>query len=302
MICRRRRGQTRREVDQLSMQPRRSVLYMPGANARAMEKAKSLDCDTVIFDLEDAVAPAAKAEARAQVAEALDAGGYGYRELVVRCNGLDTPWGAEDVATFASRSVAALLFPKIESLSQVNELVAEVDAAGGAALPLWLMIETPRGVLDLEDFAGHKRVEVLVMGTSDLVKELRAVHQPDRRNLAYALQRCVLIARRHGKDILDGVHLEFQNQETFMAACADGRAMGFDGKTLIHPSQIAGANEAFGYTSEDVEHARRLLTVWQEALAAGKGVAVLDGKLVENLHAAEAERVVAFADALRERG
>ena len=283
------------------MRPRRSVLYMPGANARAMEKAKGLDCDTIIFDLEDAVSPDAKAEARQQVLEAISGGGYGHRELVVRCNGLDTDWGAEDIAAFAALSVSALLFPKIESVAQVTEIVDHVDRSGGDQLPVWLMVETPSGVLELLKFADNPRVDALVMGTSDLVKELRAVHQPDRQNLAYALQQCVLIARHLGKDIFDGVHLDFKNEASFLQVCTGGRAMGFDGKTLIHPSQIAGANEVFGYSEEDVQAAYRVLEVWRDALAAGKGVAVLDGKLVENLHAAEAERVVAFAEALANR-
>ena len=283
------------------MRPRRSVLYMPGANARAMEKARSLDCDTVIFDLEDAVSPEAKEMARQQVMQAVAGGDYGYRELVVRANGLDTPWGADDIAAFAGQPIAALLFPKIESVEQVSDIVVHVDRGGGEQLPVWLMVETPAGVLDLAEYADNPRVEALVMGTSDLVKELRASHQASRENIAYALQRCVLVARRLGKDIFDGVHLDFKNDESFRQVCAGGRAMGFDGKTLIHPNQIDGANEAFGYSEADVEEAYRLLEVWREALAEGKGVAVLDGKLVENLHAAEAERVVAFAEALSAR-
>ncbi len=283
------------------MRPRRSVLYMPGANTRAMEKAKGLDCDTIIFDLEDAVSPDAKGTARRQVQEAIASGGYGHRELLVRGNGLDTPWGADDIAAFANKPIAAMLFPKIESLLQVESIVELLDQHGGSQLPVWLMVETPAGVLELHTFAGHPRVQALVMGTSDLVKELRASHTPSRQNLDYALQHCVMVARRYGKDILDGVHLDFQNEESLREVCKGGRAMGFDGKTLIHPSQIGVANEVFGYSAEDVEHARRLLEVWQAALAEGKGVAVLDGKLVENLHAAEAERVVAFADAIAAR-
>jgi len=274
---------------------------MPGANARAIEKAKGLDCDTVIFDLEDAVAPDAKATARQQVLDAVNGGGYGYRELVVRANGLDTPWGADDVSAFAKLPLAGLLFPKIESVVQVNEIVARIDDAGGGSTPVWLMVETPTGVLDLAQFANNPRVEALVMGTSDLVKELRATHEISRHNISYALQHCVLVARRFNKDILDGVHLDFQNEASFREVCSAGRAMGFDGKTLIHPSQIAIANEVFGYGEDDVENATRLLEVWQAALDEGKGVAVLDGKLVENLHAAEAERVVAFAEALATR-
>lgn len=282
------------------MQPRRSVLYMPGANVRAMEKARNLDCDSIIFDLEDAVAPDAKREARQRVSDALSAD-YGHRELVVRCNGLDTPWGKEDVAVFAGRKVDGLLFPKIETQAQVEAITQAMDAAGGNELPIWLMIETPLGVLDLARFAGHPRVSVLVMGTSDLVKELRAEHTPARENIAYALQHSLLVARQLGKDILDGVHLEFRDNESLKQVCRSGRAMGFDGKTLIHPSQIDVTNEIFGYTPEQIEHAQRVLEVWQQALADGKGVAVLEGKLVENLHAAEAERVVAMAHALADR-
>lgn len=283
------------------MTPRRSLLYMPGANTRAMEKAKDIDCDTIIFDLEDAVSPDAKAQARQQVLASLSGAGYGYRELVVRANGLDTPWGAEDVMAFAGQDIAAMLFPKIEDSAQVAEIVAAVDAAGGERLPIWLMVETPRGVLQLRDFADHPRVEALVMGTSDLVKELRAQHTDERHNLDYALQHCVLVARLLGKEIFDGVHLDFRNEESLRRVSIGGRAMGFDGKTLIHPGQVAVANEVFGYSKEAVEEAYRTLEVWHAALQEGKGVAVLDGKLVENLHAAEAERVVAFAEALRQR-
>lgn len=287
--------------DKPKVQPRRSVLYMPGANSRAMEKAKNLPCDSIIFDLEDAVSPDAKASARTQVAAQITASGYGYRELIVRCNSLDTPWGAQDVATFASMDVAGLLFPKIESQAQVGEIIREIDANGGGDKSVWLMIETPRGVLDMRDFADHDRVGVLVMGTSDLVKELRAQHTVDRHNLDYALQHCVLTARMLGKEILDGVHLNFRDEDELRAVCRSGRDMGFDGKTLIHPGQVAAANEAYGYSEAEIEEARAILDVWAQALEGGKGVAVLDGKLIENLHAAEATRVLAFAQAIAER-
>ena len=275
---------------------------MPGANARAMEKAKTLDCDAIIFDLEDAVAADAKSDARQQVAEMLQAGGYGYRELIVRINGLDTRWGEDDLGVAAKLPVNGLLFPKVESADQVRAIVRALDAAGGGALPIWVMIETPKGVLDVRQVAtASERVECLVMGTSDLVKELRAQHTPSRGNLAYALQHSVLAARDAGIDILDGVHLDFRNLESFQAACEQGRAMGFDGKTLIHPTQVEGANRAFGYSDGEVDDARAVLKVWAEAQAAGKGVAELDGRLIENLHAAEAERVIAFAEALSAR-
>lgn len=281
---------------------RRSVLYMPGANERALDKARSLPCDGLIFDLEDAVSVDAKTAARAKVAAALEQGGYGYRELVVRVNGLDTPWGADDVAAVAGLGIDGVLFPKVETPEQVDAAVAAVDAAGGAGVPVWIMVETPLAVLDVRRLAARtNRLAVLVMGTSDLVKELRARHTENRHNLAFALQHCVLAARAAGLDVLDGVHLDFRNEASFRSACRQGREMGFDGKTLIHPTQVEPANEAFGYDDEAVAHARRVLEVWEEATAAGKGVAVLDGQLVENLHAAEAERVLAFAQALQER-
>lgn len=284
------------------LRPRRSVLYMPGANQRALEKARELPCDGVIFDLEDAVAADAKAEARANVVAALEQGGYGHRELVVRVNALETPWGADDVAAVAGLPVDGVLFPKVETTAQIDAIVAALDAAGGADVPFWIMVETPRAVLSVRALAGHhRRLAVLVMGTSDLVKELRASHTQSRSNLAFALQHCLLAAREHELDALDGVHLEFRNQEAFAAACRQGREMGFDGKTLIHPSQVDVANEVFGFDDDAVTHARQVLDAWEAAKAAGQGVAVLDGKLIENLHAAEAERVLAFADALAAR-
>jgi citrate lyase subunit beta/citryl-CoA lyase len=279
------------------MQLRRSILYMPGVNIRAMEKAKSLDCDSIIFDLEDAVAPDVKITARKQVLKQLRKGGYAHRELVLRCNGLDTLWGEEDLFTFASESISALVFPKIQSLEQVQIIDAQLSACG-SDLPIWIMIETPTAILGLETFAGHPRVEALVMGTSDLVKELRASHIQTRANLSYALQRSVVVARHCGKEIYDGVHLDFRNLESFAEACVQGREMGFDGKTLIHPSQIEIANHTFGYSSEALAHAQSVLEVWGQALADGKGVAVLDGQLLENLHAEEAKRIVAYWESL----
>lgn len=275
---------------------------MPGANARALEKARSLPCDAVVFDLEDAVAPDAKEAARANVAAALEQGGYGHRELVVRVNALDTPWGHDDVAAVAKLPLGGLLFPKVENAAQIDGIVAATEAAGAGEVPLWFMVETPRAVLDVRALAAHtRRLTVLVMGTSDLVKELRARHTVARHNLAYALQHCVLVARAQGVDLLDGVHLDIRDQAGFRAACEQARDMGFDGKTLIHPSQVEPANEVFGFDDAAVEEARRVLDAWQRATAEGRGVAVLDGRLVENLHAAEAERVLAFAAALADR-
>lgn len=280
--------------------PRRSLLYMPGANPRAMEKAQSLDCDTIIFDLEDAVAASVKSQARSQVLAALTHNTYGHRELVVRCNGLDTPWGMDDLRCFADAPIGALLFPKIESTAQIREIKYAL-ASHGSPLPVWIMIETPTAVLNLQHFAADPRITALVMGTSDLVKELRAQHTPSRDNLAYALQQCLLVARHLGKEIFDGVHLDFRNLDSLREACEAGRAMGFDGKTLIHPDQVSVANDVFGYSDDEVTKARAILSAWQNASGQGKGVAELDGQLIENLHAEEAERVVIFADALARR-
>jgi citrate lyase subunit beta/citryl-CoA lyase len=278
------------------------MLFMPGANARAMAKARELPCDGVILDLEDAVAVDAKTEARAQVAATVAAAGFGHRELVVRVNALDTPWGHDDLAALSGLSVDGLLFPKVETTRQVDQIVAATEAAGLGSVPLWFMIETPRGVLDVRSIVERtRRLAVVVMGTSDLVKDMRAAHIPDRSNLSFALQHCLLVARTTGVEILDGVHLDFRNEDTLRAVCRQARDMGFDGKTLIHPGQIETANAVFGFDDAAVAHAARVLETWAAAQAAGKGVAELDGKLIENLHAAEAERILAFARALRAR-
>lgn len=283
------------------LRPRRSVLYMPGANTRAMEKARDIDCDTIIFDLEDAVAPDAKEAARTQVAAAVRGGGYGHRELVLRVNGIDTPWAAGDLAAASDLAIDAVLLPKVESLEQV--CAYEQRLVGKAAtLPLWVMIETPRGVLGIEQIlAGNSRIEVVVLGTSDLVKELRARHTDDRLAVLPSLARCVLVSRAFDCVVLDGVHLDFRDTESFARVCKQGRDLGFDGKTLIHPSQVDVANATFGPSADEIDQARLVLAAWADAQRAGKGVAVLNGRLVENLHAAEAERVLAFAEALSAR-
>ena len=284
------------------MTPRRSVLYMPGANERAMEKARGIDCDGLIFDLEDAVAPEVKPRAREQVAAAILAGGYGHRELVVRANGLDTPWGADDIARVASLPIAAMLFPKVETEAQVGEILTRVDAAGGGGLAIWILIETTLGVRNVDALAAStERVTVLTMGTSDLVQDLRGRHRADRAGVSYALQRSLIAARVAGKEILDGVHLEFRDMESFRAACEQGRDLGFDGKTLIHPTQVPVANAVFGPSDDEIDFARRARAAWRAARAAGRGVAEVDGRLIENMHVAEAERTLAFADALAAR-
>jgi citrate lyase subunit beta/citryl-CoA lyase len=190
----------------------------------------------------------------------------------------------------------------VETTAQVDAIVAALNAAGGSSVPVWFMVETPLAVLDVRQLAAHtERLAVLVMGTSDLVKELRARHTEARHNLAFALQQCVLVARALGLDLLDGVHLDFKNEASFRSTCQQAREMGFDGKSLVHPSQIGPANDIFGYDDNAIAQARRVLEVWDAATADGKGVAVLDGQLIENLHAAEAERVLAFARALQDR-
>ena len=266
---------------------------MPGANARALEKSRELPADALIFDLEDAVAPDAKSRARAQVAAAVAAGGFGRREVVVRINALDTPWGEDDVAALHGVPLDGVLVPKVESATQIEAVCARL---GRSDVPIWIMVETPKGVLALESIVRESpRADVLVMGTSDLVKALRARHTIARDEVLASLQRCVLVARAYDRAALDGVHLDFKNLDSLRAACVQARDLGFDGKTLIHPTQIDVANEVFAPSADDVASARKIIAVWQEAQRQGKGVAVLDGRLIENLHVAEAERVLAFA-------
>jgi citrate lyase subunit beta/citryl-CoA lyase len=273
---------------------------MPGANARALDKARSLDADALILDLEDAVAPDAKAQAREQVADALRTGGYGRRECIVRINALDTPWGLQDVQAIARCGADAVLLPKVQSAEQLAALAQALDAAGAPAdLPLWAMAETPLGFLRLDVIAGgHPRLAAIVVGTSDLVKDLHARHTPSREETLLARSMAVMAARAHGLAVLDGVHLDLHDDAGLEAACKQGRDQGFDGKTLIHPKQIAAANAAFAPTKEELATARKRLDAWRAAQAAGQGVAVVDGALVENLHALDAERQLALAAAI----
>ncbi|WP_334161448.1 CoA ester lyase [Achromobacter insolitus] len=284
----------------IPIRPRRSVLYMPGANARALDKARSLDADALILDLEDAVAPDAKAQAREQVADALRTGGYGRRECIVRINALDTPWGLQDVQAIARCGADAVLLPKVQSAEQLAALAQALDAAGAPAdLPLWAMAETPLGFLRLDVIAGgHPRLAAIVVGTSDLVKDLHARHTPSREETLLARSMAVMAARAHGLAVLDGVHLDLHDDAGLEAACKQGRDQGFDGKTLIHPKQIAAANAAFAPTKEELATARKRVDAWRAAQAAGQGVAVVDGALVENLHALDAERQLALAAAI----
>lgn len=282
------------------IRPRRSVLFMPGSNARAMDKARTLPADTLIFDLEDAVAPDAKEQARAQVMAAVRGGSYGRREVVVRVNGPATPWGREDLAAVARSGADAVLLPKVESPQAVEEALGVLAAHGAPQhLALWCMLETPRGILDAAAIAtASPRVGALVMGTSDLTKDLHARHTRDRAPLLLSLGLCVLAARAAGVAALDGVHLDLDDTVGFEAACRQAADLGFDGKTLIHPKTIATANEVFAPTAADVEWARRVIAAHAEATAQRRGVVVLDGRLIENLHVDDARRVVALADAI----
>ncbi len=285
------------------MRPRRSVLYVPGSNAKALAKARTLACDGLILDLEDSVAPETKASARGAVAAALAEGGFGRREVLVRVNARGTEWFEADLAALARTAADGLVLPKAESPADVAEAVALLGRAGAReGLPLWLTIETPRGVLAADALAGaHPAVAGLVAGTSDLTKELHARHVPGREPLLYALSAIVLAARAHSLAALDGVHLHLDDEAGFTAACRQGRNLGFDGKTLIHPRTIEPANRLFAPDPQEVAAAHRLLDVWSVARGEGRGVAVLDGRLVEELHARDAARLVALAAAIAAR-
>jgi len=256
---------------------------MPGSNPRALQKARILPADGLIFDLEDAVAPEAKEHARAIVGAALAEGGYGHRELVLRVNAIDTPWGHADLAAAAAMPIDAVLLPKVENPDRVALTLSLLDAFGAPErLAVWCMLETPRGILFAREIAGARRLAALVLGTSDLTKDLRALPSPDRLPLLTSLGLAILAARANGLAILDGVHLDLSDDEGFAGACRQGRELGFDGKTLIHPKQIAAANAVFAPTKEEIEWSRRIIGAHAEAMAAGKGIVLVDGRLVED--------------------
>ncbi len=282
--------------------PRRSVLYMPGSNTRALEKGRSLPADALILDLEDAVSPDAKEDARDNIRAALSAGGYGKREILIRVNGMDTPWGRDDLAAMAQAGADGILLPKVESAASVLDAQALLDANGGPdGLSVWCMIETPLGVLRAQEIAGATpRLAGFVMGTSDLAKDLHCLHTPDRLPFITSLNIAVLAARAYGLAILDGVHLDLADAEGFAAACRQGLELGFDGKTLIHPKTIAVANETFGPPAGEIALSHRIIEAFDNAAADGKAVAVLDGKLVENLHVENARRVLTLARMIEE--
>jgi len=279
---------------------RRSLLFVPGSNPRALEKARALPADGLIFDLEDAVAPMAKEEARTAVMAALAAGGYGGRELVLRVNALDTPWGHADLAAAATMPIDAVLLPKVENPDGVRLAATLLDVLGAPSeRPVWCMLETPLGILDARPIAAASpRLAALVLGTSDLTKDLHAAYTRDRLPLLTALQLALLAARASRLAALDGVHLDLSDDEGFALACRQGRELGFDGKTLIHPKQIEEANTAFAPSPEEVVWSRRIIAAYAEAARSGKGVVLVDGKLIENLHVDNARRVVAVAEAI----
>jgi citrate lyase subunit beta / citryl-CoA lyase len=288
----------------MQIRPRRSVLYMPGSNARALEKAKSLAADALILDLEDAVAPEAKEAARAQVCAAVQAGGYGHRELVIRINGLDTPWGKADLEAAAAAAPDAVLLPKPGTGADIARATEAMAKAGAPARTrLWAMIETPLAVLNVAEIAACARqagaqLACFVMGTNDLVKETRADLSSNRRPALYWLSASITAARAHGLDALDGVYNNFKDIEGFRRECVHGRALGFDGKTLIHPDQVAIANEVFAPPAAEVAFARKILAAFEQPESKGKGVITVEGRMVELMHAEMARRTVAIAEAI----
>ncbi len=277
-----------------SARPYRSVLYIPGSKARAIDKARGLAIDAIIFDLEDAVAPDAKLEARETLAAELAQGGFGKRRRIVRINGLDTEWGADDLKAVAQMKPDAVLIPKVEDAQTIATVKA---ASAGTDTTIWAMMETPRGILRAAEIAAAPGMEGFVMGTNDLAKELTS---RTRGAMLTSLQLCLLAARAEGLVCVDGVYNAFKDEDGLRAECEEGRDLGFDGKTLIHPAQVAVTNEAFAPSPEAIETARRQIEAFEAAEAEGKGVAVVDGKIVENLHVVTAKQVLAKAAAIAE--
>jgi citrate lyase subunit beta/citryl-CoA lyase len=272
---------------------------MPAANERALEKAKSLPADAVIFDLEDAVAPDAKEAARAAACTAAASGQYGRRLLTIRCNGLDTPWGLDDLAAIAVSTASAVVVPKVSSVDHLDQVAARLDAAGAPdSLTVWAMIETPTAIFDARAIAAHPRVSVLLLGTNDLARELRLPLVAGRRALLPHLATALLAAREAGKTILDGVFNDVKDLDGFAEECAQGVEFGFDGKTLIHPTQVDIANQAWAPSATDVDQARRVIAAFDEAVADGRGVVTVDGRMIENLHVVNAQRTLAIAEAI----
>ncbi len=290
------------------IKPRRSVLYVPGSNARAMEKAHSLTSDAVVFDLEDSVAPDAKAAARTQVAKTVAIHDFRPREVIIRVNGLDTPWWIDDIDMVAKAKPDAILVPKIETPQHLSDIADRLsDIGADRSIRVWVMVETARAILNLREIAAtakdpEVRLAGFVIGTNDVAKETRMRLVPGRANMLPWLSLCVLSARAYGLEILDGVYNDIADAAGFAAECAQARDFGFDGKTLIHPNQIGPCNEAFTPPADEVAQARHIIAAFDLPENAGKGAIQLDGKMVERLHADMAKRTVAIADAIAARG
>jgi citrate lyase subunit beta/citryl-CoA lyase len=291
----------------IPIRPRRSALYMPGSNARAIEKAKTLAADVVIFDLEDAVAPNTKAQARDQVCAAVQAGGYGLRELVIRINALETPWGEADLAAAIAAAPDAILVPKVSSAETLAAVGLRLRKLGAAErTKIWAMIETPLAILRADNIASaardvDTRLACFVMGTNDLAKDTRARLLPGRAAMLPWLMTALAAARAHGIDILDGVYNNLSDADGFRTECEQGRDCGFDGKTLIHPDQIAAANEIYAPSQQEIESARAIVAAFERPENAGKGAISLNGRMVERLHAEMAKRTLALAEAIAEQ-
>lgn len=288
-----------------AIRPRRSVLYMPGANERALEKAKSLPADALILDLEDAVAPEAKVEARRRVCETVSNGGFGLRELIIRINGLETEWGRDDLSAAVKAKPDVILVPKVTSSRDIAEIDECMKAAGAPAnLKLWVMIETPLAILNIQSIADQKRTTSLdgfVIGANDLIKDIRGEHLPDRSNISTSLQLTIITARAYDLLVFDGVFNDISDSNGFDAEARQAKAFGFDGKTLIHPSQIDPCNTIFAPAADAVDHARAVIAAFDDPLNAGKGVLKVNGKMTELLHLAQAKRTVAIAEAIAQR-
>ena len=280
------------------VRPRRSALYMPASNAKALEKAKTLRADCFIFDLEDAVAPDAKPSARTAAVAAAQSKSYGASEILIRVNGLDTAWAKEDLQAVAASGAEGVVIPKVQSAADVHQAIAMSQGAP-SSLALWVMIESPQAVLSAAAIAcASPRLAGLIVGTNDLAKDLHCAHPADRWTMMHALQQCVLAARAAGIVVLDGVHLDLEDEAGLEKACQQGRDLGFDGKTLIHPKQIDAANVAFAPSSVELDRAQRIVAAHAEAASKGQAVTLVDGRLVEALHVQEAQRLLAQASAI----
>ncbi|WP_420547737.1 HpcH/HpaI aldolase/citrate lyase family protein [Curvivirga sp.] len=281
--------------------PRRSMLYMPGSNARALDKGRNLKVDTIIMDLEDAVAPEAKIEARQEILNHLKEGGYGDREIIVRVNAIDTPWGEDDLRIMAHSGAHAIMLPKVNTAKRVQKSVDILERAGAPDnLKIWCMMETPKGILNAKDIAkSHKRMAGLLLGLEDLAKDLRVKPDADRSQLQFSMQRCILAARAYGLAVIDGVYTDVHNLDGLRQSCEQALAMGFDGKSLIHPKNLDIANEVFAPSAEEISHAKDVIEAFDAAKAEKKAVALLNGKLIEGLHAKEAQRILDLYQAIQ---